>query len=764
MAEVAGPPNTPQKPVQFIDAAGRAVQTSDPGILEGQQAAGGRVVSPEYAGEIHKGEGQIQKAEALGGAGQFAAGIGSGLTLGLGPGVAAQLGLIDRDLLAGLETTGAYTAGDIVGMIAPALLSGGEAVAGRGMLSTAMRLTPAALMGEAGTLAERIALRALPGEAGALGRVASPMLKMAARGATEGAIVNLGHHMGDSMIQNKPLSVESLAAAGADGALFGGLMGGGMGLVGSIGSKVADALPGVAGKGGSRAEGIVYKSLGATEDTLTEGRYSIKQAREALTKGDAEATFGSSTAVKKSAYEKAGTLYRSEAADIIKTLDREAVMDRPSLQRFTGRLDEIAGSRAGTVQEIPVAKEVAQAKELFSSLAPSEKVQPGWQHWAESRAQWAKTAQSPVGREILNALDSEIRVSMEAAAEKMGQNGLAERFAANQMMARVSEEVSSSLGSKAAKELLSSEPSVTARDFGAFAGMAAIGHPMSGAAWLAAKGIGRIMQRRMEPAVAEMAYKASMGSKAQAATANAKTTIGGSVKKFFSNATTGTRRTASAYVPQKVDRKKYEEAASRVEQLVSQNHAHRVDAFARQLEAEGYGQTALQLMKTYQRAAQYLQFNLPARKGTTGLGSLKQQPKYKDLNMNEYKFHRLSSIVREPFQLLANLENGSVSRDEAMAVKYVYPELHNEIVTAAAQQIYETKAAGKYLPVDKITQLGIVLDSAIDSILEPEFIRTVQTALNAPPVNQPQEPQQAPAQQMAMDSGLLTPFQQSLTG
>lgn len=799
--------------VTVLDPAGKAVQTANPETLQALRDAGaGQSITPEYAADLTKGAQQLQMADQAGPVATAGMGLASGLTLGLGPGLAAKAGLVNRDLLEGMQESGLYTAGDVVGMIAPTLLSGGEALAGRGLLGTAMRLTPAGLMEAGGSLAERLALKALPQEAGALGRVASTPLRMAARGAVEGALINMGHSAGDAMIQDKPLSAQSVAAAGVDGALFGGLAGGAVGGVAALGGRVADAVGGKVGGYGGRAEDIVYKSLGASEDTIANKSFTLSQARSVLQKGAGEGeeiTFATGSKAKTAAAHRAGELYRQEMSSIADTLDKEAATSAPPLARIEGRLDQITAARAGTYAEQDTAKLVNSFKEKLGSLGRATEIPdkatfeyqqsllPGsqrtsyasyvkqlqkeateapttWKKLIESRQQLAeavKSHPSPIAQEVLSALDSEIRAAMTDAGEKIGQSGLAEKFAANQTMARVADELSDSLGKKTAKEVLSAEPAITPRDLGAFAGMTAIGHPISGVGWLAAKGIGRIMQRRLEPAIAEMAYQASVGAKAQAATQQAKLNIASSVKKFFRQTTSAGRQGAqvSLYNAQKgagSPRKQYEQAVDRTEQLLSANHRNRLEAYAQQLQEQGYGQFAGEMLNTYQRAQQYLQYNMPPRKGTLNTGSLKQPPVFKDLNQNEWKFLRLDKALKNPFSLLDNLEKGTVSRDEVMAVKYVYPEWHREIVSAAAQEIYQMKSEGKFMPVDKIAQLGIVLDSPIDSTLEPDFVNTVQAALNAPPANQPQQnpPTQQPFSQSVAETGLLTPLQQSLIG
>ena len=80
-----------------------------------------------------------------------------------------------------------------------------------------------------------------------------------------------------------------------------------------------------------------------------------------------------------------------------------------------------------------------------------------------------------------------------------------------------------------------------------------------------------------------------------------------------------------------------------------------------------------------------------------------------------------------------------------------------EEVSAA---IFQAHQEGKTLPVDKVTQLGVALDSPIDFYLEPEFVASVQASMVIPQQN----PQGAPASSsasMGTETDLLTPLQKS---
>ena len=120
---------------------------------------------------------------------------------------------------------------------------------------------------------------------------------------------------------------------------------------------------------------------------------------------------------------------------------------------------------------------------------------------------------------------------------------------------------------------------------------------------------------------------------------------------------------------------------------------------------------------------------------------MRQLPSSAVPSLQEYKFLRINKAVSAPLSVLESIEKGNVSRDEIKAMKYVYPELYGEVVTEATRQVQEMKMNGEHLPMQKISQLGIILDSAVDSTLSKEYVGAVQMALNAPPAQEaPPEP------------------------
>ena len=172
--------------------------------------------------------------------------------------------------------------GEVAGVVTPIGVEAGLTrfgVEGAGTLARSA-LTAA----EAATAAPRAVTRFanMAGRAVEAGVSAErPILGAAARQATEGAIEGFtygtGRELSRQSMGNEDLSLEKLLAAGGEGALFGGALGGGVG-----------ALSGVLGKGftaattaGRRLEGIANEALAAPAATKAGSRLALEEQQAA---------------------------------------------------------------------------------------------------------------------------------------------------------------------------------------------------------------------------------------------------------------------------------------------------------------------------------------------------------------------------------------------------------------------------------------------------------------------------------------------------
>lgn len=219
----------PDGKVPVVGPGGQA-GTIDQAELSKARELGYRVATPEeirlqQVKEKYGDTGGALAAAALGGLDTATFGFGKGLIFKgaqiLGGAPQAE------ELMSGWDNyeaanKGAYKLGQAGGVILPAILSGGES-----------------LLGEGASLAAERAVAGAVGEG-----ILSTTAKVATQGAAEGAVMGAGDAFTQDMLGTDHADlVEKMVAGAAKGGLYGGLIGGGLGLIGGTASKAIHNLP-----------------------------------------------------------------------------------------------------------------------------------------------------------------------------------------------------------------------------------------------------------------------------------------------------------------------------------------------------------------------------------------------------------------------------------------------------------------------------------------------------------------------------------------
>lgn len=781
-----------QPPLYVRDVTGTPAKVSPERFATGKfqdrplasEQSADEAVSDMYAQDVAN--------QTYGDAGQFGMGFfNEGLGLGL-PGAAyiktAELLGQQREadevrrLLRGSQQLGTYQAGGIAGLIAPMFL--GEAGGG-------------GPLGLGGTLTERLASRLLPESAGLLGSVSKTGLRLAARGATEGAMIGLAQQLQQSVIRNVPLTAEALLVSGGEGALLGGIAGGVLGGTGALlGKGVEAAGAGLAGKG-ERGLARQLQRLGLTTDEIAaiaereSGNTSnwLRRARTQL--GEAGESWTSKTGRIAEVAEEKAQQWSILRKTTLETLDKEASTLAPDalrvrermttefLARFEGtpewkRANKVVRSFINDIlgEEHRIGRKLGKAAKSpindflggGESAANDNLYRTPWSKWAQIEDQLSSKYDRIIGKihdpdavrvinrdtlvQMRDVIRDEMRSAMESAALANPElRGIAEQYGAQTLNKVTMEELAAAAGRKHAAEFASGKGATwTAPDIAQAAGIAAIGHGGSAVGLLAGKGLIRRAGGFMEPYLAEMAWKNMAGAEAGVSTSTIQNRIKGSVKKFFNAAG---RASVGGYTASKTqararaqynDRNAFEANLEQTRSLLSEHHRQRVEQYAQFQSDLIHPALGPEILDRYQKAAQYLQMNIPPGRAAVEANSLRRQPKVKGMDLKEFKYMRINEAIKNPLSILEGLENGNVSRDAVRAVKYVYPELHAEIVQETTRQIWEMKSQGKYLPMDKVAHLGIVLDAPVDSILEQSRISSIQASFVTPEQPQPQPP------------------------
>ena len=301
---------TGQSYVVTDEVAGRMLRTGNYDLAKGERIAavseGGAHVSVgersfgknaalhaqtegEAAEQLRQQRLEEEYGGVLGGAKALGEGFASGLTFHLADPFLDSEGRRYRQ-----ENMGGLTfAGELGGMLAPVILTGGAAapeaaaeVAARGVLEAggevaargfakravgeALGYTPAGMVAKGGAAISRATGGGVRGAAAA--------------GAFEGAAQGAGDYLGQVATSDKELSAEGFVGATTSGALYGGIGGGAFGAAEKGFVRARELFPKLAGRAGRRGAQVAEaEAAAATEKALQAGDDLYDKAKARLT-------------------------------------------------------------------------------------------------------------------------------------------------------------------------------------------------------------------------------------------------------------------------------------------------------------------------------------------------------------------------------------------------------------------------------------------------------------------------------------------------
>jgi len=144
--------------------------------------------------------------------------------------------------------------------------------------------------------------------------------------------------------------------------------------------------------------------------------------------------------------------------------------------------------------------------------------------------------------------------------------------------------------------------------------------------------------------------------------------------------------------------------------------------------------TSMHLQNTAHRAMLFLESKVPRRDNKNGILEDLDRPYYPS-SLEVAKFKRYLQAVDDPKSVMEDIGNGTVTREQVEALKFVYPELYKEV----QEQVMEQLSKGTKIPYNRKISLGILMDLPTDVSLQRENILALQSSFS----DQPQQEQAA---------------------
>jgi hypothetical protein len=728
----------------------------------------------------------------------FGIGAGNALTLGFGKAAAAGAGQVfggdegqaaTEKYIREREERNPYAmgAGEVTGLVAPALLSGGASLAARGSglargLATAGEVSGAPLraLGLAGdigaSLGERAAVAAGASEGGLISRLAGH----AARGAVEMPAFEIGNAVSRAAIHDEPLTAEQLYAAGLHGVLTGAIGGAALGGIGSLATGTGKLAGKLAERSGALAEEL---GLPAIPRSGSEAREVIEAFRD---RKSLSALGGNVKQLEKFGPE-GGSFWKDAAAMVRERLpgvkDFATMTKREFAERAPALVDEIGNERnelfraveqtgakpnlAAVAEKIrPIEAElaadiagrkhvgnIANNREFLEGLAAKGAGFKEVQQQISSLKREIRTAArqgegtlADQKQKIVDLLDAEIDRAGVSAIDSQGGVGAewAARWRKNTRDYALAKRIEEAAEKGAIHEARNRSGGMS-EHLGSILGGVVGGVPGAIGTAIASN----LARRYGDQVLATVAAKAAKSDAVRAIGDQVSHAITSSASAFAGGRSIRTavetvqRGAPHAAVWANEANQIYQRGKERSAKEGERDYHAKRDALARVTPEAVAERTAglsdlpgvqAQLQAQALKAAEFLKSKLPPE--APNLHPMQAGiAKPRDPAPSEItKFERYARAVDDPLSVVEDMARGRITRESVEALRAVYPRLYGEAVGAVTAAVAQRKEPLSY---DREVQIGILLGIETTPMLSPALVRNAQATYAPVPAASP---------------------------
>lgn len=676
---------------------------------------------------------ELRKEEKYGGRPLESAALGAAesATIGLSTPVLKSLGVSSERLReVPAREPEANIAGQVAGIVAPALVSGGSSLAAKGA-SAGLKGVSAV-----GTAAETAARSLAPN----LGPKSAQLLGSVARGAGEGAVVGVGQAISDAALNDKELVGEAILQSAGTGALTGGAFGVVFGAaqatlpgIGAKAKKLGENIKKISKQGMApitdpievsmrtvtgtdAARGRLKRELGnAAEDLPTYLKQDL-QLNRLSTPVDLERA--NLQAVKRTG---------KEIGDVVQQLDDAIAKSGTGLtnaKAYQPLLDEVndvikklsIDTNANRAQiriaqryrDTIISKGASETPFSFKALDDLRKNSYGDKGWSGG------TKLESFEGELAGSLYGKARQVLDDAADYVTplHGDLAARLKNLNKRYFIGSKLIKPLEATATRQSSFTTPVKWAIDTASRVGRNSA--VLSDAAQKTAA-----LQQKVESGISKFFLKGIKPGKIPT----------GGIQAIV---TTGFAINSKTEKPPKNRNEAFANISANVQELKN-DPDKLIELMARSTARISAADPALALaMQTnLVSAVNFLEAKLPKPAVQAGLYNRPYQPSSMELS----KYNRYVQVVESPLSVIDELERGTLTREHVEALQAVYPAIYKQVQQLAIDKVAETPD----LPYAKKVQLGILLDVPADSSLSYESVLMLQMSIAGS--QQPETPQ-----------------------
>lgn len=676
-----------------------------------------------------------------------ALGAASSASFGLSDHTLNAMGVTSPEELSKLQKYNPVASGigNVAGIVAPAILTGGESLIAKGLSSGVKGAA------KTGAAVESVVGKALTGAMGAgaekslAQRVILKSVPKAAGSAVEGSFYGLGQLMHEDALGEADFNAENVLASAGAGAMFGGVLGGGIGAVGElaspVASKVGEIFKNRAGKliskysdperaaaelaGASKPQ--IFK-LSERRPKILKDNLEVIQANEAMLKDSAdigqfydrlEQKAENSLSDVSSKMDKAGQVMAEvpkEHPDLYKDIAQSydnIIQDNARLEGNSAQIKQLTKTRdaylkrAGNPEHISFS-ELRKDRAALDKLINFDKINP-------TLVTEAKKAERTVRESYIEKQLDDLRIKRPAEF-----GDLAEQYKA----AKKEYAVAAEFGEGARKK--SSDPNLLPSMYDLVLG-GGVQHFLNGPVALATIAGKKFLE-------SDMRRKLVVLSNIERANQHVNETIASSVKDFF-NKTSKASKPASIKIlldsgfsinPDTGERpKNKEQGLDNIQKNIQKlnlspevNHDLLINRLSSMTKSAP--KSAAKAHETFLRSIKFLDSKIPKKFETSPLRVHKPR-KVSSLEMS--KFERYLQAVDAPLTVFQDMKAGTLTREHVEALQAVYPSIYARLQESSMDYIAKQ---GQDLSYQKRLILGTLLNIPADASLEPQNIAGLQ--------------------------------------
>ncbi len=627
-------------------------------------------------------------------------------------------------------------AGNVIGSL-PSL-----AVGGQGTLARALSMTPIGLAGRAGQAAGKVG--------GLLGKIANP--------AAEGAVMGLGQGVTELSLGEEPITAERVASVLSSNALFGAGVGGAVGLLG-----------GAAEKGLARAKGVVddmrakmSARSNVSDDLANLDRKGLRAAKDAEL-----ATIDQAKVAERASVADEITALRQSSKEGKAWLATENKATRKVMLDAERRLDRMIDNPKGLAQSPERALDALQRQEqTLAKIVSDVDVKP---------LQGSDDVAAFLRSKAPDAVPGARATARQAAADILERN--------RALQARI-ETLRAPASSSRLSQIDDALDTIGERSKRGLSEQLLQGSVYSSAASLAAPlgPLAPIVGAKAAEAVSNLVFGrlAKAGAETSARVGNAIDTLLGVAQKASKAAPVAATKVLSGVafgpstpalrpmVPTKS--KLVETFREREREILNQTIPDdtgkpRMRPEAREAVAERLAPVRLlspiladRMETTAARRMEFLAERLPKRPDTSAMQF--GPDRWRPSDMDTRKFARYVAAVEDPAGIVERLSEGTLTPEDAEALREVYPETFADLRGQIISRLPELRET---LPYKRRLSLSILFGVPVDPAMEPRIVQSLQANFEdepgteggtLPPQPQPQfgsvkAPEPTPAQERA---------------